>query len=209
MDTIILKINKNKPEIEKLQKAADVLKNGGIIAFPTDTVYGLAGGAFNTQARKKIYKLKGRSFRKPLIVMPPNIESLNCMVEMSEQAGKLIKKFWPGPLTLIFSTTSIGKMIMDGRADMGARIPDNKIVLKLLKLYGSPIVTTSANISSKPSAKNGKEAAAYFKDKIDLILDAGQCNIGMESTVVDARHFHCTIVRQGCLQSKELLKYII
>jgi len=208
MHTIILKINKNKPEAEKLRQAAEVLKSGGVIVIPTDTVYGLAAGAFSAQAQKKIYSLKGRSFRKPLILMPPEVNSLGLLAEIPEKAGKLIKKFWPGPLTLVLSTTELGRIVSGGRTDIGSRIPDSKIVLSLLKFCGFPILTTSANSSGRRSAKTGGEAAKYFKGKVELIIDCGECGTGRESTVVDVRHFPGTVIREGCLPKQDILKCV-
>ena len=208
MKTIILKIDKDKPDIDKLKQVADVLRAGGVAVIPTDTVYGLAAGAFETKAQKKIYALKGRSFRKPLILMPRDVASFRCIAEMPGQAQKIADKFWPGPLTLVLSTTGLGKIVSGGRADIGVRIPDSKIVLALVKLCGFPLVTTSANPSMKPSAKNGAQAEKYFKGKADVIIHSGTCGTGKESTVVDVTHFHCTVIREGCLESKMLLKHI-
>jgi len=208
MKTLIIKLDKNKPNIEKLKKAAEILKAGGIAVIPTDTVYGLAASAFSVDAKKKIYALKGRSYRKPLIIMPADTDPLHYLVDMPEQARKLAKKFWPGPLTLVLPATELGSIVAGGRKDIGVRIPDNKIVLALVKLCGFPLVTTSANPSNKPSAKTGAEAEKYFKNKANVIIDAGPCGTGKESTVVDATHFHCTVIREGCLPSKQLLKYL-
>jgi len=209
MKTVILKVDKNTPDIKKLKQAAEVLKNGGVVVIPTDTVYGLAAGAFAAKAQKKVYSLKGRSYSKPLILMPPDVHSLKAIAEISVPADRLIKKFWPGPLTIILSTTQTGRMVSGGRQNIGARIPKSKILLSLLKICGFPLFTTSANPSGKPSAKSGAEAQKYFKGKVDLIIDCGRCEIGKESTVVDVTHFPGTVVREGCLPKKEILKCII
>jgi len=206
MKTIIIKLDKHKPDVSALHQVADVLRTGGVAVIPTDTVYGLAAGAFETKAQKKIYALKGRSFRKPLILMPCDMSSLKCIADMPQQARKFAHKFWPGPLTLVLPATELGKIVAGGRSDIGVRIPDNKMVLDLVKLCGFPLVTTSANPSGKPSAKTGDEAQKYFKGKVDIILDSGTCDHGRESTVVDATQFHCTIIREGCLSGKQLLK---
>ncbi len=208
MKTVILKLEKNRPDISKLKLAAEVLKSGGVVVIPTDTVYGLAAGVFSAEAQKKIYSIKGRSFRKPLILMPPDIDSLKSLAHIPEPSGKLIKKFWPGPLTVVLSTTELGKMVSGGRSDIGVRIPDSKIVLGLLKHCGFPIMTTSVNPSGKPSAKSGDEALKYMKGKVDLIIDCGKCGLGKESTVVDVTHFHGTVIREGCISKKDILKCI-
>lgn len=206
MKTEVLKINKRNPEKSKVKKAADVLENGGIIVFPTDTVYGLAAGAFNLKAQKKIYKLKGRNFRKPLILMANDLKSLLNFVEINEDAKKLIEKFWPGPLTIVLPTTHLGKIAMGGRKDAGIRIPKDNIVSMLVKSFGFPIATTSANISGKPSSRKVSEALKYFKGKVDLILDGGECKVGKESSVIDMQKFPYVIVRKGCVPGHELLE---
>jgi L-threonylcarbamoyladenylate synthase len=208
MKTLILKLDKNNPDKNKLALAAETLKAGGVAVIPTDTVYGLAAGAFKAKAQKKIFTLKGRSYRKPLILMPCDTVSIASLVEMPQQANKLAVKFWPGPLTLVLPTTALGSIVSGGRKDIGVRIPENKIVLALVKLCGFPLVTTSANPSNKPSAKSGGDAVKYFDGKVDVIIDAGDCGTGKESTVIGATHFHCNVIREGCLPSKSLLKHL-
>ncbi len=202
------KMSRKNIDSAKLRQAAEVLLQGGVIVIPTDTVYGLAASAFNAAAQKRIYRLKGRSYRKPLVVMPPDIDALEPLVEVAPRARRLMERFWPGPLTLILPTASLGKMVTGGRQDLGVRIPDDPVVLALLKLCGFPLATTSANPSSRPSATTGKEAGRYFKGAVDLVIDAGAAPLGRESTVVDMTHFHCVVIREGCLPSKQLLKYL-
>jgi len=197
-----------RSDIEALQKTVDVLRRGGVIIFPTDTVYGLAANAFNAAACRRIYSLKGRHYRKPLIVMPHSVNALRAIAVVPHKAEMIIKKFWPGPLTLVLNTTDLGKLLMGGRNDVGVRIPDCSIAQKLLKLCDFPLATTSANPSRKPSAKTAKDAAAYFHGKIDMVIDGGKCAHGAESTVVDMTHFPGTVVREGALDSKKLLKFL-
>lgn len=208
MKTIITSIDRQKPSAASLARAGEVLGNGGVIAFPTDTVYGLAASVFDREAQKKIYHLKGRSFRKPLIIMPPDIRSLEGIVEIHPDARALMKHFWPGPLTIILPTTPLGKMIMGGRADAGVRMPDDPVVLGLLKTCGFPIATTSANPSGAPSAKSGAAVRRHFEGSADMILDAGRCPIGTASTVIDMIRFPYVVVREGCLPSKKLLQFL-
>ncbi|MBN1823480.1 MAG: threonylcarbamoyl-AMP synthase [Endomicrobiales bacterium] len=206
MKTTVIKIK--RPDDKTLKAVNGVLAKGGIVAFPTDTVYGLAASAFNRDAVKKIYSLKGRSYKKPLILMAGDLERLKILVQFSAKAQLLSNNFWPGPLTLILPTTELGQMVSGGRKDIGVRIPADKTALAILKNCRFPLFTTSANPSRKPSAKNGREAAGYFKGKVDLIVDSGACRHGAESTVIDATHYNCLLVREGCLPSKKLLKYI-
>jgi L-threonylcarbamoyladenylate synthase len=206
MKTKIIKISSNKPEAAKLREIVEILNNGGVIVFPTDTVYGLACKAFDTGARQKIYKLKGRSFSKPLIMMAGCIDSLRVLFNTPKNTDKIIKKFWPGPLTLIMPASDIGKIIMGGRANIGVRVPDDKTALNLMKMCDFPLATTSANPSKKTSAKSFKEAFEYFDSKVDLIIDGGKCKTSHESTVLDVTHFPYTVIRHGCLKKAELLK---
>ncbi|MFC1500838.1 L-threonylcarbamoyladenylate synthase [Elusimicrobiota bacterium] len=206
--TKIISIKKDRPEQKKLEEVSRVLCNGGVIVFPTDTVYGLAAGAFHIEAQKKIYELKGRPYKKPLILMSYDIKSLEFLVKISDDARKLMKKFWPGPLTIVLPTTRLGKLVMGGRNDIAVRIPQGHTILSLLKIFGSPIATTSANPSSKSSIKKGQDAVKMFKGKTDVVLNAGECNIGKESTVIDMIKFPYVVVREGCLSSKKLLNYL-
>jgi L-threonylcarbamoyladenylate synthase len=205
----LLRKHKTEPEADELKKAKEILENGGVIAIPTETVYGLAGGIFSADSRKRIYKLKGRSYRKPLIVMAAGLGQLECFVEISDKIKKIAKKFWPGPLTLVLPTTVLGKMVSGGRVNLGVRIPDHKAVLKLIEVCGFPLMTTSANPSSRPSARTAKEVQKYFGAKdVGLVIDAGRCELGKESTVIDLTHIHGVVIREGALDSKKLLPYI-
>jgi L-threonylcarbamoyladenylate synthase len=194
--------------IESLRQAVAVLRSGGVIVFPTDTVYGLAANAFNMDACKRIYSLKGRSFHKPLIVMPQSMNALRMIAQVPNKAEAVIKKFWPGPLTLVLNTTNLGKMLMAGRSDVGVRMPNCEVAVRLLKLCDFPLATTSANPSRKPSAKTAKAALEYFSSNVDMVIDGGPCTHGAASTVVDMTHFPGTVVREGALDSKKLLRYL-
>ncbi|MBU1160396.1 threonylcarbamoyl-AMP synthase, partial [Patescibacteria group bacterium] len=153
MKTKIIKINPNKPEISKIKTAAKILKQGGLVAFPTDTVYGLGADAFNVHAVKKIFQVKKRLTNKPLIILIANKKTVYKLAKnVSINAKKLINKFWPGPLTIVFKKSQIVPEIITGNLDtVGIRMPDNKIALNLIKEAKTPIVATSANISGKLS----------------------------------------------------------
>ena len=207
MKTQVICVNRKNIQVSELKKAAEVLKNGGVVVFPTDTVYGICTNAFDLNAKKKIYKLKGRSFHKPLIVMAGSIKHLQSLAVMNEASLKLAKKYWPGQLTLVFPATEVGAMLMGGRSNLGARIPDCKVALALMKLCGFPLVTTSANKSGKTSIKSGKEAVKEFQGKADLVIDAGLCGKRQESTVMDVTHFPYIVIREGCVKKKELEEF--
>jgi L-threonylcarbamoyladenylate synthase len=189
------------------KKTAKIIKNGGIAVVPTETVYGFAVDAFNIEAQKTIYKIKGRNHKKPFIIMSSDIESVKTFVEIPKKALGIAKRFWPGQLTLIFPTTDTGKILSGGRKDLGVRIPNNEFMLKLLKEIGKPLFTTSVNRSNKKSAKNVNETLE-FDGIVDVIVDGGQCEFSFESTVVDMVKFPYTIIRKGCLDTNKILKYI-
>jgi Sua5/YciO/YrdC/YwlC family protein len=189
------------------KKAAEIIKKGGVAVVPTETVYGFAVDAFNIEARKTVYKIKGRSFKKPLVIMTPDIKSVKLLVEIPEKALKIAKKFWPGQLTLIFPTTELGKMLSGGRDNIGVRIPDSSFMLKLLKEAGTPLFTTSANPSGEKSAKIFEDVLA-FDGIADIMIDGGECRFSFESTVIDMVKFPYVVIRKGCLDTNEILKYI-
>ena len=186
----------------------DILKNKGIVVLPTDTVYGIMTSVFNFEGQKQIYKLKHRTARKPLILMSDNIETLKKFVIFPKGIDKIVMEFWPGQLTLILPTTELGKMLTGGRDNLGVRIPNCKILLDIMAKYNVPLMTTSANISGKDSAKTAKTAIDYFDSKIDLIVDGGKCEFSFESTVIDMVKFPYVVIRKGCLDCKKLLEYI-
>jgi L-threonylcarbamoyladenylate synthase len=188
-------------------KTSQIIKNGGIAIVPTETAYGFAVDAFNVDAQKKVYKIKGRSQKKPLILMTKNLESAKPIIQIPQKALKIAEKFWPGQLTLIFSTTDLGKVISGGRANIGVRIPNNEFMLKMLEVLNSPVFTTSVNISNKKSAKDIKETL-IFDNIVDIIVDGGKCKYSLESTVIDMVQYPYVIIRKGCLGTNEILKYI-
>ena len=189
------------------KKTAEIIKDGGIAVVPTETVYGLAADAFNFEAYQRVYKIKGRTFKKPLVIMTPDIDSAKILVEIPKKALKIARVFWPGQLTLIFPTTELGKILSGGRENLGVRIPNNEFMLKLLKELNSPIWTTSANVSGKKSAKSFDEAKD-FENIADIMVDGGKCEFSSESTVIDMVQFPYVVIRKGCLNTDEILKYI-
>lgn len=188
-------------------KTAEIIKKGGVAIVPTETVYGFAIDAFNLEAQKKVYQIKGRSLKKPLIIMTPDIESVRKIVDISPKAIKIAKRFWPGQLTLIFPTTELGKIICGGRDNIGVRIPDDDFMLKLLRETGKPLFTTSVNASHKKSAKTFEETSE-FENVADIMVDGGKCRFSFESTVIDVVQFPYIIIRKGCIDTNEILKYL-
>jgi L-threonylcarbamoyladenylate synthase len=190
---------------EKIKKAAEIIKSGGVVAFPTETVYGLGANAYDEQAVKKIFELKGRPQDNPLIVHISKKQDVYIVArEVSEKAKVLIREFWPGPLTLVLpKNPSIPDIVTAGLDTVAVRMPDHPIALKLIRLSGVPIAAPSANISGKPSATQPKHIKKYFGEKVFLI--EGKVKIGIESTVLDLTEDVPKILRPGAI-TKEMIE---
>ena len=187
MQTIIEEINPKNIDINKIKKAAQVLKNGGLVAFPTETVYGLGADALNIVAAKKIYSAKGRPSDNPLIVHIADESTLDLLaVSINASSRKLIKKFWPGPLTLILKKSDNVPYETTGGLDtVAVRMPDNPIALALIKESKLCIAAPSANSSGKPSPSQSKHVVDDLYGKIDMVIEGGDVAIGIESTILD------------------------
>ena len=193
-----------------LLKAVKILKKGGIIAYPTETFYGLGVDAINKKSVERLYKLKERDTLKPIPILIGNLSMLGLVVkEIPEVAEKLIKRFWPGPLTIIFyASTNIPSLLTANTQKIGVRISSNPIAQKILKLFASPITATSANISLGISATSPKEIIDYFGDKVDMILDGEKLESTHPSTVIDITVSPPQIVREGIIPRETIEEYL-
>lgn len=185
--------------LQEYNEASEVLKNGGLVAFPTETVYGLGGDALNPLASKKIYEAKGRPSDNPLIVHICDFDALDVLCkDVSEDAMKLAKKYWPGPLTMILKKSDIVPKETTGGLDtVAVRMPNHPVALALLKKSGVYIAAPSANSSGKPSPTLASHVVHDLDGKIDYIIDGGEVGIGIESTIVDLTSDIPTILRPG------------
>lgn len=199
VETKVVDILDLENDKRKLESAAEIIKNGGLVAMPTETVYGLAADGLNPNAVKKIFEVKGRPSDNPLILHVSSIEEVEPLVsEISEKAKLLMDKLWPGPLTIIFKKSDIVPDIITAGGDTVAiRMPDNEIAKTLIRLSGTAIAAPSANLSGKPSPTNAIDVFVDMNGKIDMILDGGGCKIGIESTVVDVVDENPKILRPG------------
>ncbi len=196
----IISINPARIDQLLIKKAADVVKKGGVVVFPTDTVYGLGCRADNLKSILGIYRLKKRDSRKPLpVLIAAQRQLLDLKVVITRETKKLIDKFWPGPLTLVLPADH-GKTI-------GVRMPEHKVALALLKKTG-PMATTSVNISGQKSAKAVKNIPLSIIQAVDLILDSGKCPLSVESTVVDMTGRPVKILREGCISRQKIAKAV-
>ncbi len=187
MKTEIIKVDIDNIDILKIKYAAQVLRDGGLVAFPTETVYGLGADALNEGAVKKIFEAKGRPSDNPLIVHVADKNSVvNLVAQIPEKALHLMDKFWPGPLTLVMEKLSIiPEIITAGLDTVAVRVPANPIALALIREAGIPVAAPSANVSGKPSPTDPKHVINDLNGKVDVIIDGGFSDIGVESTVVD------------------------
>ena len=211
INTKILKIIGNKEEDEKnIERAAQELRQGGLVAFPTETVYGLGGNGLDPLVVDKIYKAKGRPSDNPMILHISDIKDLAPLVlNIPPIAEKLINKFWPGPLTLIFKKSSIVPERVTGGLDTVAiRMPAHIIANKLIKKAGLPIAAPSANISGKPSPTKGEHVIKDMMGRVEIILEDKQSNIGLESTVLDITPPTPIILRPGAITYRDLKKIL-
>ncbi len=187
MMTIIKKADNGTLGEDDLKKAAKILQRGGLVAFPTETVYGLGADALNPEAAKKIYEAKGRPSDNPLIVHIANPKHMELIArDIPREAYKLAETFWPGPLTIILNKKEIVPYNTTGGLDTVAiRLPANKIARDVIAYSGGFIAAPSANISGRPSPTRAQHVIDDLDGKIDMIIDGGKSTLGLESTIVD------------------------
>jgi L-threonylcarbamoyladenylate synthase len=180
-----------------LRHALDVLKNGGVIAFPTDTVYGLAVFPFDETMVERLYVVKGRNSTKAIAILIGDLADLKLIVrDMTPLAFRLAKKFWPGPLTLVLPSLNTLPKNLSNNTTIGIRMPDHPVALALLRQAG-PLAVTSANMSGKGNSNTAQEVLEQLRDRIHLILDGGTTPGGVPSTVVDCVGSEPVILREG------------
>ena len=206
MKTILEKIDKNQNNTDIIREAGRILKEGGLVAFPTETVYGLGADALNEDAAKKIYAAKGRPSDNPLIIHITNMKALEKIVsEFPEKAVKVAEKYWPGPLTMIFNKSDIVPYGTTGGLDTVAiRMPSHPAAQKLIKYSGGYIAAPSANTSGKPSPTVAKYVVEDMMGRIDAIIDGGEVGIGLESTIIDLTVSPPQILRPGYITREKL-----
>ncbi len=206
MKTILLKVNPRRPSRRKIQTAAEIIRRGGLVAFPTETVYGLGANALDAVAVRKIFSAKGRPLDNPVIVHIAKREELERLVERVPKKAKILaERFWPGPLTLVLKKSrALPKAATAGLDTVAIRMPDNKIALELISASGVPIAAPSANISGRPSPTSAKHVMHDLNGKIDAVIDGGSANIGLESTVLDLTAPTPAILRPGGVSFEQL-----
>ena len=191
----------------EIEKGVKILKKGGVIAFPTDTVYGLGADAFNATAVERIYEIKNRPRHQQLPLLISDLERLTVLADpIPEIVWFLAKRFWPGGLTLVLPKTDSLPAYLASGPTIAVRVPDHPVCLALIQRLGNPIIGTSANISGQPSVLTAEEVGQQLGGKIDFIINGGKCPGGRESTVVDVTCESPIILRQGIIPSDEIDK---
>lgn len=208
IETIVSQADRENPEKDIIEAGAKLIKNGGVVAFPTETVYGLGANAFCEEAIDKIFIAKGRPQDNPLILHVSSIDEVYPLVEkVDENMKMLMEKFWPGPLTIIFKKSSkVSKKLTGGLSTVAIRMPRNKIALELINSSGVPIAAPSANTSGRPSPTEASHVVEDMYGKIDMIIDGGSTGVGVESTVLDMSEEVPTILRPGGVTMEDLLQ---
>ena len=192
-------------------EAAEILKNGGLVAVPTETVYGLAANALDESAVAKIFEVKGRPEGKALSILVGGSDAMEKYCEsVPKQALDLAEKYWPGPLTIILQAKpGIPDIVLAGGKTIGLRCPNHAITLSLLQKAGLPLAAPSANPSGMESPKNAQKVIEYFDGKIDAVIDGGQCGVGTESTILDLSQTPFRVLRVGALSEDEVFGALI
>ena len=186
--------------------AAEIICAGGLVAVPTETVYGLAGNGMDEKAVEKIYEVKGRPAIKPLSLMVASPEEIGrYAVDVPEAAKALAEKFWPGPLTIVLKANpDIPEIVRAGGDTIGLRCPDHALTLKALREAGVPFAAPSANLSGAPSPKTAGDVLKVFDGVIDAVIDGGACTLGRESTILDMSKKPYRVLRQGALPEESI-----
>ncbi|MBR2841998.1 MAG: threonylcarbamoyl-AMP synthase [Parasporobacterium sp.] len=207
MSTIV-----RQTKTEDIKVAGEVLKQGGIVAFPTDTVYGLGAVFDDEKAVRKIFAAKGREEKKPLSILVADIVQVELLSEiksgeMAQKAERLMKKFWPGALTLIFQKKpGIPDAVTAGGETIGIRMPDMELTRELIHAAGKPLAAPSANTSGKRSSVSAREVLEDLDGKIDMVIDGGTCPVGVASTVVDMTGETPVILREGVITAEMIAR---
>jgi L-threonylcarbamoyladenylate synthase len=213
--TKVLKVDRDKFEDKELEPAVELLKKGEIVAFPTETVYGLGANALDDNAVKKIFKAKGRPSDNPLIVHISSMEMLRELVapeafpKEGSIASQICKTFWPGPLTILFKKSSrVADSVTAKLETVAVRMPSHPIASKLISLSNLPLAAPSANVSGRPSPTSAHHVLEDMKGRIPCIVDGGACDVGVESTVIDLNSTPPLILRPGGITFEKLQKFV-
>lgn len=208
--TKIFRVNPVNPEMQIIREAARIIKSGGTVAFPTETIYGIGADAFNADACGSIFRIKNRMPDNPLIVHISKIEQLDDVATgITEEFVKTAKILWPGPVTFILNKTpKVPYAVTAGLDTVAVRMPAHPIALRLIEESGVPIAAPSANTSERPSPTNAEHVLMDLDGKVDAIIDGGSCAFGLESTIINMTVKPYVLLRPGAFTVEELEKYL-
>lgn len=210
METKVIRISSSEPEEELIKAAAALIRDGELVAFPTETVYGLGADGLNEEAVKKIFQAKGRPQDNPLILHVDSVDMLEQLVMDIPPAARIcMEKFWPGPLTILFRRREVvPDIITAGLETVAIRMPSHPVALRLISISGAPIAAPSANSSGKPSPTRAEHVLEDMEGKIPLIIDGGETGVGLESTVLDLTGEKPMILRPGGITLEDVRKLL-
>ena len=193
-----------------IEIAAELIKQGKIVVFPTETVYGIGTNGLDEKAVKKLYEVKQRPLKKPISLLVADMEMVNEIAkDITEIEYKIMEKFFPGPLTIILKKKDIvPDIVTSGQDTVGVRMPSGEIARKLVEMSGVPIAAPSANITGEPSGTNLQEIKKHFKGKADCFIDGGDSELGISSTIVQVVDGEIQILRQGIITLEQIEKEI-
>lgn len=191
----IFKMSPENPDMDLIGEAIDIMADGGVILYPTDTVYGLGANIFNNDAVKRIYEIKKRDPSKPLSVLVEDMESMELIADLNKSSREIINKWLPGPFTFILNKRKIVSPYVSASSKVGVRIPDYRIARALASLF--PITTTSANLTNEDTLSNPQDILKQLGNDIDLVIDVGDLDNAKPSTVIDLSTSKPTLVRNG------------
>ena len=193
-----------------IEKAGELIKQGKIVIFPTETVYGIGTNGLDENAVRKLYEVKKRPLNKPISLLVSNMEMVNLIAkDITETEYKIMKNFFPGPLTIILKKKkNVPDIVTAGQDTVGVRMPRGDVARKLVELSGVPIAAPSANISGEPSGTNLQEIMKHFEGKVDYCIDGGNSELGLASTIVQVIDDKPMILRQGSITLKQINKIL-
>jgi len=194
--------------LDLLREVAEVARNGGLVAFPTETVYGLGTNAFKEDSVRRIFEVKRRPPDNPVSVLVSDPDQVEKIGRVNDVALKLIREFFPGPITVVVDGKDIPDVVTAGTGKVAVRMPDHPIALKIVEFAGVPLATPSANVSGKPSPTSADHVLQDFMGKIDIVVDGGETGIGIESTVVDTTTAPPRIIRPGAIPPEEIERVV-
>ncbi len=203
----ILKVSKMAPDPKAIAKAAAAIRGGGLVVYPTETVYGLGADARSDEAVAKVFAAKVRPLESPISIAVGSAKMARKVAELTPAAEALLKKFTPGPLTIVLKAKpTVSRLLTSSTGKVGIRVPNHPAALRLIESVGGPITTTSANVSGSPPPATVKEALGQLGERVDLALDAGRCELRTPSTVVDLSTKHLKILREGPITGEDIRK---